>query len=204
MASDERGEDERHAAVMSAKKALRSTALETRARVLAGRRDALSAAIARNGIAFATPADGAAVAGFASMADEIDTAPLLSRLDREGFALALPVMRGKAAPLLFRAYRPGDAMGSGRWGIAEPLPERPERTPDVLLVPLLAFDAQGRRLGYGGGYYDRTIADGRLRRKIVTIGVALDELEVDAVPTLEYDEPLDWVTTPTGWRRLGR
>ena len=84
------------------------------------------------------------------------------------------------------------------WGIGEPLPSAPVLEPDVMLVPLLAFDARGYRLGYGGGFYDRTIAQLRNQKPVLTIGVAFDEQRVDAVPHVDYDQRLDWVLTPSG------
>jgi 5-formyltetrahydrofolate cyclo-ligase len=110
----------------------------------------------------------------------------------------MPMMQGKGKPLLFRAWAPGDAMDSGVWGIAEPKPDKPAVDPDILLIPLLAFDAAGWRLGYGGGYYDRTLHVLRSRKRIVAIGIAFDQQRVDAVPHLDYDERLDWVLTPSG------
>jgi 5-formyltetrahydrofolate cyclo-ligase len=144
------------------------------------------------------PAPGAIVSGFSAIRDEIDPAQLLAHLHREGYRLCLPVMQGKGLPLVFRAWSPGDAMGRVQWGIAEPLPDKPVLEPDIVLVPLLAFDAHGYRLGYGGGFYDRTLARLRAIKPVVAVGVAYDELKVDAVPHLHYDQPLDWVLTPSG------
>jgi 5-formyltetrahydrofolate cyclo-ligase len=138
------------------------------------------------------------VSGFSAIRDEIDPAGLLARLAEEGHRLALPVIEGKGRPLLFRAWAPGDAMGTAQWGIAEPLPDQPEVYPDVVLVPLLAFDAQGYRLGYGGGFYDRTLARLRTRKPVIAVGIGYDELRIDAVPHLDYDQRLDWVLTPSG------
>lgn len=156
-------------------------------------------AVARQGLAFlpAFPA-GSIVSAFASMPDEFRTWPLLRRLAADGTRLAMPVMQGKGRPLLFRAWSPGDAMDSGVWGIAEPKADKPEVEPDILLVPLLAFDAAGWRLGYGGGFYDRTLRLLRSRKPVVAVGLAQDEQQVDAVPHLDYDERLDWVLTPSG------
>ncbi len=123
---------------------------------------------------------------------------MLHRLAGEGHRLALPVMQGKGRPLLFRAWAPGDAMAAAQWGIAEPLPEQPEVEPDVVLVPLLAFDAHGYRLGYGGGFYDRSLAGLRARKPVIAVGIGYDELRIDAVPHLDYDQRLDWVLTPSG------
>jgi 5-formyltetrahydrofolate cyclo-ligase len=110
----------------------------------------------------------------------------------------MPVMQGKGKPLIFRAWAPGDAMDKALWGIAEPKADKPELEPDVVLVPLLAFDPAGGRLGYGGGFYDRTLRGLRARKAIVAVGIAYDESKVDAVPHLDYDERLDWVLAPSG------
>ena len=146
---------------------------------------------------------GSVVSLFMGMADEIDTEPLARWLVAEGYRLAMPVMQGKARPLLFRAWAPGDEMTTVQWGIREPKPERAELEPTVVVVPLLAFDREGWRLGYGGGYYDRTLRALRRAATITAVGLGLDELEVDAVPHLDYDEPPDWVLTQSGPRRLG-
>jgi 5-formyltetrahydrofolate cyclo-ligase len=143
----------------------------------------------------------AVISGFASMPEELDALPLLARLHANGYRLCLPVIQGRGRPLLFRAWVPGDDMAVGQWGIREPKPEKPVLEPDGLLVPLLAFDKHGFRLGYGGGYYDRTLKDLRSRKLIVAIGLAFDEQEVDSVPHLDYDERLDWVLTPSGPRQ---
>jgi 5-formyltetrahydrofolate cyclo-ligase len=112
-------------------------------------------------------------------------------------------MQGKTKPLLFRAWAPGDAMDRAVWGIAEPKADKPELEPEVLLVPLLAFDRRGWRLGYGGGFYDRTLAALRARKAVAAVGVGFDEQRVDAVPHLDYDQRLDWVLTPSGPLRCG-
>jgi 5-formyltetrahydrofolate cyclo-ligase len=138
------------------------------------------------------------VSGFASLPEELNIWPLLRRLDGQGYRLALPVMQGKAKPLVFRAWAAGDLMDKGVWGIPEPKADKPVLEPDVLLVPLLAFDIRGGRLGYGGGFYDRTLARVRAMKPIVAIGLAYDEQRVNAVPHLDYDQRLDWVLTPSG------
>ena len=132
------------------------------------------------------------------MPEEFRAWPLLRRLHGEGHALAMPVMQGKGQPLVFRAWAPGDAMDKAVWGIAEPKADKPVLEPDIVLVPLLAFDAAGWRLGYGGGYYDRTLRGLRARKTILAVGIAYDESQVDAVPHLDYDERLDWVLRPSG------
>jgi 5-formyltetrahydrofolate cyclo-ligase len=180
------------------KRAERTRALARRAAAFAAHGPAAGARLAAHGLSFLDLAPGAMVSGFSAIRDEIDAAPLLARLHAAGHPLGLPVMQGKGLPLVFRAWSPGDAMGKVQWGIAEPLPDKPVLEPDVVLVPLLAFDAAGHRLGYGGGFYDRTLARLRAIKPVVAVGVAYDELKVDAVPHRSYDEPLDWVLTPSG------
>ncbi len=180
------------------KRAARTRALARRAAAFAAHGATAGARLAEHGLAFLELAPASVVSGFSAIRDEIDPGALLARLHAEGHRLALPAMQGKGQPLVFRAWAPGDAMGNATWGIAEPLPDKPAVDPDVVLVPLLAFDARGLRLGYGGGFYDRTLARLRAVKPIVAVGIAYDELEVDAVPHLDYDQPLDWVLTPSG------
>ena len=180
------------------KRAERTRALARRAAAFAAHGPSAGARLAEHGLSFLEVAPGAIVSGFSAIRDEIDAGPLLSRLHAAGHPLALPVMEGKGLPLVFRAWSPGDAMGKVQWGIAEPLPDKQVLDPDIVLVPLLAFDAAGHRLGYGGGFYDRTLARLRAIKPVVAVGIAYDELKVDAVPHRSYDEPLDWVLTPSG------
>ena len=186
------------------KRAERTRALARRAAAYARHGQAAGEGLARHGLGFLTLTPGAALSGFSAIRDEIDPAPLLKCLAEAGYRLALPVMQGKGQPLLFRAWTPGDAMSPAQWGIAEPLADKPVIEPDVVLVPLLAFDAHGYRLGYGGGFYDRTLLRLRAAKPVVAVGIAYDELKVDAVPHLDYDQRLDWVLTPSGPLRCSR
>lgn len=138
------------------------------------------------------------LSGFYPYQDEINVLPLLARLVSEGWQTALPVVMAKGAPLTFRAWAPGEPTGRGIWDIHVPLETSPELAPDVLLVPMLAFDRRGYRLGYGGGFYDRTLAELRKLKPVVAIGVAYAEQETDEVPVASYDEPLDWILTERG------
>lgn len=140
----------------------------------------------------------ATVSGFLAIGEEIDPVPLLERLLGEGYALALPVMAGKGKPLIFRAWAPGQPLATATWGIREPGADAPAVSPDVVLVPLLVFDACGHRLGYGGGFYDRTLRNARAAGTVHAVGLAFGLQKVDAVPHLDYDETLDWVLTPEG------
>ena len=166
------------------------------------RRDALPAemrrAAAETSAARAFPlalAPGTIVSGFMPMKTEISPLPLMRSLTQAGAALALPVVAGRRTPLIMRAWRWGEPLNSGVWGIREPKPEAKQVEPDILLVPLLAFDRQGFRLGYGGGYYDLTIAGLRARKDIIAVGIAFAAQEVHSVPTTPSDARLDLVLT---------
>jgi 5-formyltetrahydrofolate cyclo-ligase len=188
--------------ILDRKKALRARIRAWRDGLGTGAKVHAAQAIAEQGFALVLELRGGArrgvVSGFASMPEELNIWPLLRRLHGAGVPLALPVVEGKGRPLLFRAWAPGDAMDKGVWDIPQPKPDRPAVEPDILLVPLLAFDAQGRRLGYGGGFYDRTLSGLRARKAILAIGLAYDDQRIDEVPHLDYDQQLDWVLTPSG------
>ena len=134
------------------------------------------------------------VSGYWPIQGEMDPRPLLIRLSRRGCRCALPVIVERARPLIFREWRPGDALVNGPFGTSEPSPSAAQIIPNSLVVPLLAFDNRGYRLGYGGGYYDRTL--GSLRRtswKCMAVGFAYATQEVETVPVSDTDEHLDWV-----------
>ncbi len=138
------------------------------------------------------------VSGYLPLGDEIDPVPALIRLEHVGWQLALPVVIAKAEPLLFRQWRQGDALETGPLNTRHPLPRAAELSPDILLVPLLAFDKKGQRIGWGGGFYDRTIAALRTERSILVFGVAFSRQQVDKVPCDNHDEPLNGVITEVG------
>jgi 5-formyltetrahydrofolate cyclo-ligase len=171
-------------------------------REMIARRDALpgaARAAAADAIAarpFPIPvAPGVMISGFMPMRSEINPLPLMKRLAEEGARLALPVVAGRGNPLIMRAWNFGEALGSGVWGIREPKPPAEEVAPDVLLVPLLAFDRVGHRLGYGGGYYDLTIARLRGRKTIIAVGLAYAAQELAELPVTPRDAGLDLVLT---------
>jgi 5-formyltetrahydrofolate cyclo-ligase len=138
---------------------------------------------------------GTIVSGFMPLKSEIDPLPLMRKLVEAGAKLALPVVAGRGKPLIMRAWRWGDPLAAGVFGLREPKPEAAEVEPDILLVPLLAFDRAGHRVGYGAGYYDRTIARLRARKTVTAIGVAFSVQEVPAIPKTPRDERLDLVLT---------
>jgi 5-formyltetrahydrofolate cyclo-ligase len=184
--------------VAAEKAALRTLAKARRADAFARHGTTASARLAAHGLGFLTTPTTAVVSGFSAIRDEIDPHALLLGLHSAGRTLALPAMQGRGLPLVFRSWTPGDEMAPAVWGIPEPLPSRPVVAPDIVLVPLLAFDARGYRLGYGGGFYDRSLAELRAAKRVVAVGIAYDEQLLDAVPHLDYDQPLDWVLTPSG------
>ena len=186
------------AGVLKAKIDLRASAKTRRASLSAVERQDGATRLAALDLAAILGPLPRVVSAFHSMGEELDTGPLLRRLAALGYVLALPVMHGRGLPLVFRQWSSGDAMATAVWGIQEPTADKAALEPDVVLVPLLAFDRAGWRLGYGGGFYDRTLRGLRTRKPVRVIGVAFAEQEVDAVPHLDYDERLDAVLTPQG------
>ncbi len=151
----------------------------------------------------------AVVAGYWPFGTELDVRPLLHRLADRGVGLALPVTRGTDLPLEFRRWKPGDGLVQGAYGISHPQSLAPVVVPSLLLLPLLAFDARGWRLGYGAGYYDRTLAALRglgVTRAgglpVLAIGIAYAAQETLAVPHHSGDQRLDGIVTETAARRF--
>jgi 5-formyltetrahydrofolate cyclo-ligase len=173
---------------------LRRQALARRDALPAGERAQAAETIATRAFPVAI-APGAIVAGFMPMKSEINPLPLMRRLAAAGARLALPVVAGQGNPLIMRAWAFGEPLIAGVWGIREPAPLAPAVAPDILIVPLLAFDRAGQRIGYGAGYYDLTIAALRARQAVVAIGVAFAAQEIAAVPATPRDAPLDLVLT---------
>ncbi len=126
---------------------------------------------------------------------EINPLPLMQKLAGAGARLALPRIVGRGHPLSMRAWEFGAPLTRGQWGIREPAADAPEVDPDILLVPLLAFDRAGCRLGFGAGYYDMTITPLRGRKTAIAVGIAFAAQEVPAVPRTERDARLDLVLT---------
>ncbi len=157
--------------------------------------DTAGAALAARGL----PAGWAPgiISGFIPYKSEISTVPLMNALRRQGWQTSLPVVIAAEQPLVFRAWSPGETLVPGVWEIPIPPETAPEVLPDVLLVPMLAFDRAGYRLGYGGGFYDRTLEKLRARKSVVAIGVAYGAQMVDEVPRGLHDAPLDFIMTET-------
>ncbi|TCZ63717.1 5-formyltetrahydrofolate cyclo-ligase [Roseicella aquatilis] len=159
---------------------------------------ALGARLAAHVLAEMPPPPGAVVAGFWPMGREIDIRPLLLALAERGHPIALPVTPKRGLPLLFRRWRPGEELARGPMGTRQPAAGE-ELRPDWLLVPLLAFDRAGRRLGYGGGYYDRTLAT---LPGAAAIGCAYACQELPEVPAGPEDWILHAIATEAGVIRV--
>ena len=180
------------------KRAARKVAGSIRVEAHAMLGDTAGASLVEAGRAVLASMTPGIVSGFFPYRSEINALPLLAELAKMGWTTALPVVIAPAQPLVFRSWQPGEATIAGVWDIPVPVETAPEIIPDVMLVPLLSFDAQGFRLGYGGGFYDRTFASLRETGTVTGIGVAYSTQEVDAVPCGVHDVPLDWVLTEDG------
>jgi 5-formyltetrahydrofolate cyclo-ligase len=154
---------------------------------------ALGVRLAEHVLADAPPPSGAVVAGYWPIGEEIDIRPLLARLIERGHGVVLPETPRRGAPLRFRRWSPGEELVRERFGTFAP--RGPEAIPDFVLVPLLAFDRRGRRLGYGGGYYDRTLP---ALPGSIWLGVAFAAQEVAEVPAGPGDVRLPRVATENG------
>jgi len=173
---------------------LRAAALARRDALPAVERKSAAEAIAARAFPLrVTP--GTIVSGFMPLKSEISPLPLLQKLAAAGAQLALPKIAGRGQPLVMRAWNWGEPLEPGQWGIREPKADAPEVAPDIVLVPLLAFDRSGHRIGYGAGYYDLTIAQLRARKAVTAVGIAFAAQEVAAVPTTPRDARLDLVLT---------
>lgn len=185
-----------------AKRELRASARDRR-RQLATAGLAAGDALADRAIEIIDRSSAGIVGGYWPLGDEIDSRPLLHRLARTGYALALPCVIDAESPLLFRRWQPGAPLRPGRYRVMEPAPEAATVRPDLLLVPMLAFDEDGYRLGYGGGYYDRTIAAlEQAGRCPYCVGLAFSGQRVERLPREEHDRRLDAVLTESGPVRL--
>jgi 5-formyltetrahydrofolate cyclo-ligase len=173
----------------AAKQAARAEAFARRA----GCDPALGTALAEHLLRERPPPAGSVVAGFWPLPDEIDIRPLLIALAERGHSVVLPVTPPRGEPLVFRRWQPGGVLVLGRFGTQHP--EGPELRPDFLLVPLVAFDRTGRRLGYGAGYYDRTLTG---LPGAPAIGCAFAAQELDEVPAGPDDVRLDAIATERG------
>jgi 5-formyltetrahydrofolate cyclo-ligase len=176
------------------KATLRQDALARRDAMPATARTAAVEAVTQRPFPVAV-APGAIVSGYSPMRSEFNPVPLMRKLADCGARLALPVTPKRGNPLIMRAWAFGDELASGVWGIREPKADAPEVFPDIMLVPLAAFDRAGHRIGYGAGYYDKTIARIRAMKPVTAIGLAFAAQEIGKVPATPFDQALDLVLT---------
>lgn len=180
--------------------ALRREKLAARMALDEKTRAELSARIEAHLAALLTPLPPQTLAFCAPVRGEFDAQPLASLLLERGWQAAMPVVTAVNAPMNFHAWTSSSAMGSDRYGI--PIPRDGEAVvPDIVLLPLLAFDAQGFRLGYGGGYFDRTLA--AMVPRPWTIGVGFELGRVPDVRPQAHDVRLDAIVTEAGLLRPG-
>lgn len=190
--------------VVEAKRVLRKEARVRRLQLARAAGEDAGRRAADHFLASVTLAPEAVVSGYWPVGDEFDVRPTLERLHAAGHPCCLPVVVGKTKPLLFRRWEPGDTLVPAALGIPVPLPEADELVPGALLVPMLAFDDAGYRLGYGGGFYDMTLEALRAAGTTpIAIGAAFAGQHVAAVPHDDKDERLDWILTEAGVRRFG-
>ena len=173
---------------------LRKTVLARRDALPSAERQAAAGAIAARPFPISI-APGIIVSGFSPLKTEINPLPLMRKLATAGAGLALPVVAGRGKPLIMRSYAFGQPLNEGVWGIREPKPDAPEVDPDILIVPLAAFDRRGHRIGYGAGYYDMTILRLRSIKPVIAVGIAYAAQEVFEIPVTARDERLDLVLT---------
>jgi 5-formyltetrahydrofolate cyclo-ligase len=184
--------------IEAAKAALRQRARQQRANVpQAGRLGAAKAAADHFFDAIVVP-PGAIVAAYWPIRDELDCRGVLTKLMDSGQPVCLPVVLGDNLPLELRLWQEGAPLYPSGFGTLAPPDDAPHAEPDIVLMPLLGFDRLGTRLGYGGGYYDRTLK--ALRHKPKLIGFAYAAQELEHVPREPHDVPLDAVVTEKGAR----
>jgi 5-formyltetrahydrofolate cyclo-ligase len=184
------------ASLEAQKATLRAAALAARDALSPEQRAAAAAAVAGRGLPFPI-SRGAVVSGYSPIRSEIDPIPLMRMLAAQGAQLALPSITARGQSLAFRAWSANDRLLLGPLGILEPSPAAAEIIPEIMLVPLAAFDRAGHRIGYGAGHYDYTLAHLRKLKHIIAVGVAFAAQEIKAVPALPHDVALDYVLTET-------
>ncbi|WGS19832.1 MULTISPECIES: 5-formyltetrahydrofolate cyclo-ligase [unclassified Bradyrhizobium] len=173
---------------------LRALALAKRDALSDEQRRAAAEALAKRGAPFEITS-GMIVSGYSPIRSEIDPTPLMLKLAAKGARLALPCVNARGQSLTFRAWSPNERLMLGPLGIPEPSPAAAEVHPDVMLVPLAAFDRLGHRIGYGAGYYDYTFAHLRKAKHVIGVGLAFAAQETKVIPALSHDVPLDYVLT---------
>jgi 5-formyltetrahydrofolate cyclo-ligase len=184
--------------VEAAKAALRLKARSSRAAILNSTRGDSARAVAEHFFAAVPLRPADIVAGYWRIKDEMDCQAILIRLMDSFQPVCLPVVLGDDMPLELRLWEQGTPLYEAGFGTLAPSELAPQVEPDVILMPLLGFDKHGTRLGYGGGYYDRTLE--RLRKRPRLVGLAFAAQELDRIPREAHDVPLDVIVTEQGAR----
>ena len=184
--------------IEEAKAALRLKARATRAAILNSTRSGAAKAVAEHFFSTVPLKTNDIVAGYWRIKDEMDVQPILIRLMDSFQPVCLPVVLGEDMPLELRLWEQGTPLYEAGFGTLAPSELAPQVEPDVIIMPLLGFDSRGTRLGYGGGYYDRTLE--KLSKKPRLIGVAFAAQELDNIPREAHDVPLDAIVTEQGAR----
>ena len=187
--------------IEEAKAALRIRARAARASLDHGERADAALAAARHFFDGIPLQSGDVVAAYWRIRDELDCQPILVKLMDSNQTVVLPVVLGPEEPLDLRVWEQGTSLYESGFGTLAPSELAPKAEPDVVIMPLLAFDARGTRLGYGGGYYDRTLAS--MKKKPRLIGLAFAAQEIDRIPREAHDVPLDAIVTEAGVRHFG-
>ncbi|GHU05130.1 5-formyltetrahydrofolate cyclo-ligase [Alphaproteobacteria bacterium] len=138
------------------------------------------------------------VAGFWAINDEIDPKILMQRLEGRGCVLCLPVVAARNRPLRFLRWKTNEDLVLGPYRTMQPPPSAEVAEPDLIIIPMVAFDERGYRLGYGGGYYDRTLEVLREKREVTAVGIAFSAQRMEEAPAEEFDQPVDWIVTEKG------
>jgi 5-formyltetrahydrofolate cyclo-ligase len=189
------------ASIEDAKAGLRAAAHKKRAAIFSNIRTEAAKRAAEHFVSGASLAKSEIVALYWPIRDELDCKPLLTRLVDGGQPVCLPVVLGDGQPLELRLWEEGAPLFPSGFGTLAPAETAPIVAPDVIVMPLLGFDKHGTRLGYGGGYYDRTLA--MLGKTPRLVGYAFAAQELDEVPLEPHDVPLDAVVTEAGYRTFG-
>lgn len=187
--------------IENAKAELRLSALAARAALSREAREEAAQAVSEHFFTHIKLAPGEVVAAYWRIRDELDCQPILVRLMDSLQPVVLPVVLGPEDPLQMRLWEPGAALYPAGFGTLAPAELAPQMAPHIVLMPLLGFDRMGTRLGYGGGYYDRTLA--QMEPKPRLIGLAFAAQEIEAIPRDSHDIPLDTIITEAGVRQFG-
>ena len=186
---------------LPSKELIRKEAADRRA-ALKSKVAELSQALAQQFLAQVPVPQNAVVSSYWAIGDEADPQFLESELRRHGHRIVMPRVAGRNQPLDFHLWEAGTKLVRGGFGLSEPSRDWPKLNPDVLIVPMLAFDAAGYRVGYGAGYYDRTIRGLRVAKSVTAAGFAFAVQEFPELPHLAHDERLDWIVTENGAHRI--